>query len=426
MNAQPSGRRTPNQPQQRETSATEQRHNSGPHGRPVGVVVAGAVARGAYEAGVLSVLLPELEKCGQRPTVFVGTSAGAINAALFASLAHLPAQEAADRALALWRAMHSREVFKPVLLTAPFRYFAGRLTGLLDNSPLLNTLKSEIDWQQLHKNTQSGLVQVAVAATDVRFDRTAIFVEGPRAGSLPVTDDDRAVDYFDVRLGPEHVLASSAVPVGFPPVQIENAWYVDGGVRLNAPIKPAVALGVERVFVVASNPDSYPPPEPAPSAGPPPLITDVIAEILSATLVDRMIEDFRTLEKVNKLAAAAPDAKSPAGRLYRVIDGVLIGPSQPGTLGRLASQTLARFGGVRALQHLGLTVLSRLLGSGASSGELLSYLFFEPEFAEAAILLGVADAKRTLPVCDPHPSVSSIASSSTSSPSTPTSGAPAS
>jgi NTE family protein len=49
---------------------------------PVGLVVAGGGARGAYEAGVLSVLLPELARQGRRPTVFVGTSAGAINATL--------------------------------------------------------------------------------------------------------------------------------------------------------------------------------------------------------------------------------------------------------------------------------------------------------------------------------------------------------
>jgi NTE family protein len=58
----------------------------------IGVVLAGAGARGAYEAGVLSVLLPAMEEYDERPTVWLGTSVGAINAALFASVAHLPAK----------------------------------------------------------------------------------------------------------------------------------------------------------------------------------------------------------------------------------------------------------------------------------------------------------------------------------------------
>src|SRR5674536_401032 len=55
----------------------------------VGLVLAGGGARGAYEVGALSVLLPALEAAGQRPSVLVGTSVGAINIAYFAANAHL-------------------------------------------------------------------------------------------------------------------------------------------------------------------------------------------------------------------------------------------------------------------------------------------------------------------------------------------------
>jgi NTE family protein len=48
-------------------------------------VLAGGGARGAYEAGVLSILLPALERRGERPTVIVGTSAGAMNAVSLAA-----------------------------------------------------------------------------------------------------------------------------------------------------------------------------------------------------------------------------------------------------------------------------------------------------------------------------------------------------
>ena len=64
-------------------------------GERIGLVLAGGGARGAYEAGALSVLAPALEERGERPTVFVGTSVGAINAAYLAGSRHLSAEEAA-------------------------------------------------------------------------------------------------------------------------------------------------------------------------------------------------------------------------------------------------------------------------------------------------------------------------------------------
>lgn len=140
-------------------SRQAQRWRNGDDG-PVGLVVAGGGARGAYETGVLSVLLPELARQGRRPTVFVGTSAGAINAALFASLAHLPAEEAAGVALDRWRSVHQQMVIKPAWQTLPplgLRYAAamvgvpGQLTGLLDTGPLASSLNRNqlIDWGQI-------------------------------------------------------------------------------------------------------------------------------------------------------------------------------------------------------------------------------------------------------------------------------------
>src|SRR4051812_21650292 len=66
-------------------------------GDRVGLVLAGGGARGAYEAGALSVLLPELERRGQRPTGLGGASAGALNAVGLAADADLDAERASAR-----------------------------------------------------------------------------------------------------------------------------------------------------------------------------------------------------------------------------------------------------------------------------------------------------------------------------------------
>ena len=126
------------------------------------LVLSGGGARGAYEVGVLSVLLPELEARGERPSILVGTSVGAINAAALASAAHLPAERAIERELERWGQIDRAAVIRPVIQRLPLTAlrFAGgmlgipgvRLESLLDPSPLEHNLKSWINWPRLHRN----------------------------------------------------------------------------------------------------------------------------------------------------------------------------------------------------------------------------------------------------------------------------------
>ena len=52
------------------------------------------------------------------------------------------------------------------------------------------------------------------------------------------------------RLKPEHALASAAIPFVFPPTPIDGIPYVDGGLRQNTPLSPALRLGSDRLLVV--------------------------------------------------------------------------------------------------------------------------------------------------------------------------------
>ncbi|MEU7483882.1 patatin-like phospholipase family protein [Streptomyces sp. NPDC042319] len=382
-----------------------------PEAAAVGAVLAGGGARGAYEAGMLATLLPKLAEFRQRPDVFVGTSAGALNAVLFASLAHLPAQQAADEALRAWRGLTKDQVFAAFLPAVPallWQYLTTLVdpsgppvSGLLDTRPLRETLRAKLDWHRLHANMRSGAVQaVAVATTACRSGRTEIFVEGPRAAALPESDADRAVDYTGTVLTEEHVLASAAIPVAFPPVYIEEAdgWYMDGGVRLNAPIKPAISLGVRRVVIVATTPLRYLPRAHGRGA-PPPAVADVVAQVLNGVLADRMIEDTRTLGKVDELLRSGGRGRSPGGRPYEVVEYLFGGPppGQGDRLGERAAYVLdTYYRGTRRLADLDLALLSLLLGPGHSRGELLSYLLFQPEFIDEAIALGQRDAQLVL------------------------------
>ncbi|HEV2075605.1 MAG TPA: patatin-like phospholipase family protein, partial [Thermoleophilaceae bacterium] len=225
----------------------------------VGLVLAGGGARGAYEAGVLSELLPELERRGERPQVIVGTSVGAINAAFLGSTAHLGAEQATAEWRERWLELAPERVVRPILRHQAPRTvarYAGevlglpgvRLEALLDPEPLGRTLDRWVDWPCLHRNVRARTVDaVAVAATSALRARSAVFVEGRRKRDLR---DSQAIDYVSARLDVDLVMASAAIPTVFPAVWVEKpkavrGWYFDGGTRLNTPIKPALDLGVD-------------------------------------------------------------------------------------------------------------------------------------------------------------------------------------
>lgn len=381
----------------------------------IGLVLAGGGARGAYEIGVLSALLPELERRGQRPAVIVGTSVGAINAAFVAATAHLPAVEAMSLARERWLGVEWNRILKPILgratAFAGARY-AGAVLGLpgaelralLDPAPLGGTLAEWIDWEALHRNTRSGLVEsLAVAATSAMSARSMIFLEGDNHNA----ETSHEVDYTPTEIGIEHVLASAAIPLAFPAVRIEHpaeaeGYYYDGGTRLNTPIKPALDLEVDRVIVIATH--SVNPRTGANwhVAGKAPDFGDGLVQLLFATLVDSLIADMRMLGKINLLLEAGPHERADEFRRsqertpHRIVPYMFIAPSARDRVGDLAERVFAD--GHRGLRGLArsrdLATLGRLLGGITEPhAELLSYLLFTPEFSEALIEQGEHDAR---------------------------------
>jgi NTE family protein len=385
------------------------------------LVLAGGGARGAYEAGALSALLPELEARGQRPTSYAGTSVGAINAVLLASWAHLPAEEATGNLCRLWEQLDKSQVIRPILRRqgplAALRY-AGELAGvpgvrlpsLLDPTPLHRTLDGWVDWDALHRNIETGVVgSLAVVCTSARSGRSVVFVE---EAEERVFNRSHAVAYVGGRVDKEHVLASAAIPLLFPPIFVESpararGWYFDGGTRLNAPIKPALDLGAERLVVIASDSIAGPTMELAsedPADAAPPDFGDGVLHLLEGALVDPLIEDMRTLGNINAFFA---EGDQTGVRLYRSVRGkapyrrvpyVFVGPSTRGEVGRLAEAVFSsRYGGMRGLRSPDFQLITRLIGGeSATHGELLSLLFFDAAFTRELIALGRADARRWL------------------------------
>jgi NTE family protein len=370
---------------------------------PVGLVLAGAVARGAYEAGALRRLLPALERreghtpLDQRPRVIVGTSAGAINAAFLASRADRPAQEAADELDELWKQIEDHRVFKVTRTSlANVRHRLGG--GIVDTTPLRETLEEHMGdgWARIRENIANGrLDALGIVATSWCTGRTTVFVAdahrpGDGDGNPFIRDDDKGVDYVRPGhgIGIDHVMASAAVPAVFPPVLIEENhctdWYVDGGLRLNTPIKPALELGAGSLAIIAADPARPPLALPQRDPGPLPDLDDTVLAFLQAALASPLVEDVYRLGRVNELIESGGRMKGKAAVPY-----MIVAPEDRGDLGRAA-------GNVRPRSTL-TRVLRWLAGRQNTQGrELLSYALFEREFFETASELGCGDAATEL------------------------------
>jgi NTE family protein len=381
----------------------------------VALVLAGGGARGAYEIGVLSELLPVLERRGERPDIVVGTSVGALNAAFLAATADRPVDEVVERGRQVWEEVGYDDVLRsmvgPEEVAHALRSFADlvgipgvRAWSLLDPAPLAATLKRAIPFADIRRNVAHGvLTAAAVVATSGESGRSVVFHNG---GGRPKRDRQRGIEYVVTEIGLDHVRASAAIPSVFPAVKVgtpasARGWYFDGGTHLNTPIKPALALGADRVIVVALNSLAS---EPTGSGRPSrPDAYDGVSQLFQALLVDPLVHDVHTLTTINEVVGE-PSAGSKSAADYhprkRRIPYILVAPRSRNTIGEVAGRVYRKhYSGLSgAARSADLALLGHALDAALNPvrGELFSYLFFAPEFARELLELGRADARRWL------------------------------
>lgn len=387
---------------------------SASNGGPVGLVLAGGGARGAYEMGALSTLLPRLGP-DERPQVVVGTSVGAINCAYVAAHANEEPEAIAEGGTRLWGGIDYRDVLEPLLWPSEgiraFSYVREVLgsrralaESVLDPTPLTETLRQLIAFERIRPNVEAKhLMSAAVVATSGRTSRSVVFHDGRTS---PREDVRRGISYVSTQLTENHVRASAAIPLLFPAVPIDEPggrrWYFDGGTRLNTPIKPALELGAERVIVIALNSLS---PARGHVRSKRPDALDGATQLIQAVLVDPLVNDVHTLAAVNELLYDSSDAKMKEHESRtdrRRVPYMLIAPEDPHEIGRVASEVYRDcYGSARAFVcSPNVSSLGHLLNASknASHGELLSYLLYAKAFITRLIELGQRDAGRWLDV----------------------------
>ncbi|MFZ4479266.1 MAG: patatin-like phospholipase family protein [Rhodoferax sp.] len=202
------------------------------------LVLQGGGALGAFQSGVYE----GLAETGRDPTWVVGVSIGAITTALIAGN---PREKRVERLHAFWDRVSSYapfilptgfEAMRPIMnkmsaaSVASFGspgFFTLRMpppsmcpdgtlaaTSYCDTSPLKSTLEELVDFDLIN----SKKVRVSLGAVNVRTGASVYF------------------DNHKIRIKPEHVMASGALPPGFPAVEIDGEHYWDGGIVSNSPL----------------------------------------------------------------------------------------------------------------------------------------------------------------------------------------------
>lgn len=359
------------------------------------IVLEGGGARAAWQVGALRGLLQELPEL--RPRILVGISAGAINASSLAnSQGDWPS--AVDELAQLWQGLEVKRVFEahPTSLLRRVLQVGLRLAfgigtkhnpilGMVNTDPLRDTLRRGLGTSAngrmdgVHTSINKGrLDSLALLTTRYSTGQTICFFEGGEIQDWN-RPNRRGVGS---QLSVEHILASAALPLFFPPIQVDGDWYGDGGVRLIAPLAPAVHLGATSILALSTRYARTQ--EEADQTGPsgPPSPALIAGNLFNAIFLDSLDQDAANLHRLNRLIEGQCD---PAEGL-RSIDLALMRPSVD--LGRLASRFEPE------LPWLFRRLLRNLGTKGADSQDLISTVLFDPGYVGLLMELGEKDGRR--------------------------------
>ncbi len=359
------------------------------------LVLTGGGARAVYQVGVLRCIARHLPNA--KFDIITGVSAGAINAVFLASR-HAPLPEVIEELSAVWRPLRVRDVMQ-IDASALVRNVIGwgtklvsgggavapRVHGLVDTAPLrkvleqLFPLNSDGEIAGVAENIARGDPKaVAVTTLDYTTGRTVTWTQGSNVEmwERPLRRSVLA------NISVDHIMGSSALPIIFPAVRVGRHYHGDGGIRLSAPLSPALHLGATRILAISTHYEKTfsEADEPQTIGYPPP--AQILGQLANAVFLDVMDEDAIRLERSNALLSEIPTDRRHG---YRHVGFTSIRPSQD--LGKLAAVYEPQL-------PRGFRFLTRSLGTReTSNADFLSLLMFVPEYLQKLIDIGETDGE---------------------------------
>ena len=376
-------------------AATDTAAATTPEGDDLALVLVGGGARAAYQVGFLRSLVsrhPDI-----RLPIITGTSAGALNAAFLAARTGSVA-EAVEELERLWIAQTVDRVFRvdsrslcSHLLRWGIQLVSGgvpispRVRGLLDTAPLRRFLQETLhpaengEIEGIARNIEAGRLRaLAITTSSYSTAQSVIWVQGGDIEDWERPNRRSRKTAITV----DHIMASSALPLFFPAIRLDDGWYGDGGIRMVTPCSPAIHLGARRILAVSNRCRRtiqeadrplihwYPPP------------AQIAGQLIQAMFLDDLDRDRLNLERLNHLLETLPPERR---RGLRPVELVVIRPSRD--FGRLAGEFEPRLPWF--FRHL-----TRGLGSReTASPDLLSLLMFQTDYIARLMEIGEADAE---------------------------------
>ena len=360
------------------------------------IVLSGGGARAAYQVGVIKYIADAFPQTNF--SIMAGVSAGAINIGQLANNTE-SFRSAAEELVVNWKDLHIDNVFTPestlnffrkLLMNGSGRSSEERITnsmahqrGLADTTPLRAYLTEHLGVSEsgilegLSENIDKDrLKAVAFITTNYSTGQTTTFVDGS-----DVSDWVRP-NRIGVKttLTLDHIMASAALPLIFPAVQINGAWYGDGGIRLTSPLSPPINMGADRIFVISTRYSRTVDEANRPSIHGYPPAAQIIGILMNAIFLDVLDRDALRLERINELIKHVPLDRR---RDLRPIKLLMIRPSRD--IGQLAKDIKPQFSGALKLFTSGI-------GSDETeSPDWLSMLLFQRDYVERLIEIGYED-----------------------------------
>lgn len=359
-----------------------------------GLILSGGGARGAYQVGVLQAVgeIAREMKIDSPFHIYTGVSAGAINASFLAAGAdNFPNQ--VERLVKLWSGLTAENVFRTDIMSLGkigFQWMGelsfGGMTGstpgrsLLDTSPLRKLITDNLELSRTADLIkQKKLRALALTALDYNTSTAFTFVQGE--DSCPDWTRSRRRS-IKAEITPEHIMGSSAIPLLFPPVEINGSYFGDGCVRNLAPMSPAIHLGASQLFVIGVRRMSVTADEiRGRQSNTPPSVARVLNVLMNSVLLDGIETDVERLARINEFLNRLPEDVL-ANVNFKKVTSVWIHPSDDiGLLARGLATRLPRL----------VRYLLKGLGPLDDASEIISYLLFDPTFCSKLIEMGRRD-----------------------------------